>query len=232
MSPLRSPRPTGRAGLTLIEIALCLAIVAALALVVRAFHEPSTEEALRVRAREDMIRFRDRISIHLARHPGESITRLAQILEKNEMGEDPWGNPYVLEAGKQLICTGKNGRLDIEGERRPDDMFEPLPPNPSTPPPPTNEDRSLPVIDPVGPSGVLQEERPEFRAGYRDGGSGIDPASARILVNGNAIATKADETQIRGTPPSELSSGVHLITIEVSDKAGNAARRDWNVVIP
>lgn len=213
-------------------MALCLAIVASLAYLVRAFHEPSSRKALQVRARADLIRFRDRVSIARSQNPEKAITRLDQVLEEGETGEDPWGTPYLFEGGRRIVSLGENGRLDIVGERRPDDQEEPLPPNPVATVAAPNTDRSRPVIDPVGPIGMLSTARPEFWARYRDGGSGIAAPSARLILDGTVLEGTATAAEIRGQPPTDLASGVHLIRVEVGDKAGNLATRHWNVIVP
>ncbi len=212
-------------------MAVCLAIVGVLVLAVTIYHELSSKKSLCVRAQTDLVHFRDQISLHRTRNPSVSILALSQVLEEGETGEDPWGRQYILEPGSRLICVGPNGHIDILGEKLPDDMMEVIAPNPSEETPCPNVDRAPPIINPVGPIGLIRISRPEFFAKFKDAHSEILTTSGKLLLDGSPVNAKASETEIRFTPKSDLTAGMHLITVKISDVAGNEAMRQWNIEI-
>lgn len=71
--------------------------------------------------------------------------------------------------------------------------------------------------------GLLATATPEVTATYSDAGSGIDPASARLTVDGvdrtaEAVATA---TGLSWTPTAALAEGAHAAAVSVRDLAGN-----------
>lgn len=71
---------------------------------------------------------------------------------------------------------------------------------------------------------------PTIRWEVRDDGSGVDPATIAISIDGGAAVTSGiTKTEIEGgysceyTPASALDDGAHTLTFSVSDHDGNAA---------
>ena len=67
---------------------------------------------------------------------------------------------------------------------------------------------------------------PAISAGFREDGSGIDPASIRILLDGEDVTSRAEITgdgfrYAAGT----LADGIHQVDVSLSDRAGNTGNR-------
>ncbi len=63
-----------------------------------------------------------------------------------------------------------------------------------------------------------------------DDGTGIDPASISLSVDGNADAQAkyhAGQNAIYNAPTTPLKEGTHQITIKATDWRGNAATISW-----
>jgi len=87
-------------------------------------------------------------------------------------------------------------------------------------------DTEAPVITVMAPAGgSYTSSLPEVSASYSDGGSGIDPASVRISVDGIDVTSSASVTQtgITYAPASPIADGTHTASVTVSDNAGNTA---------
>lgn len=93
--------------------------------------------------------------------------------------------------------------------------------------PVSEEDTTPPALvlpRPVPDSTV--EGPPLLSAGFREDGSGIDPASIRILLDGEDVTSRAEITgdgfrYAAGT----LADGIHQVDVSLSDRAGNAGNR-------
>ena len=80
---------------------------------------------------------------------------------------------------------------------------------------------------------------PVLSAGFRENGSGIDPASIRILLDGEDVTGRAEITGdgFRYAAQQPLADGIHQVEVTLSDRAGNAGNRlRWrfglNVPVP
>ena len=64
-------------------------------------------------------------------------------------------------------------------------------------------------------------------ASFSDAGSGIDPPSARIVLDGRDVTAHATVTKDGLTlrPPRPLAKGAHRVAVSVADKAGNRSNR-------
>ncbi len=100
---------------------------------------------------------------------------------------------------------------------------------PGTTPPP---DGTPPAVTPVSPlAGQVVAADVTIRMDYADGGSGIDPASAELVLDGADRTVDATVTTMfialvpplndDGTPEG-LPPGSHEVTVTVRDRAGNA----------
>jgi hypothetical protein len=95
-------------------------------------------------------------------------------------------------------------------------------------------DTKAPVITVVAPAGGSYTcSLPEVAASYSDGGSGIDPASVRISVDGIDVTSSASVTQtgITYAPASPIADGTHTASVTVSDNAGNTATATWSFYV-
>jgi hypothetical protein len=97
-----------------------------------------------------------------------------------------------------------------------------------------NCDNTPPVISAADPpdGALLNTARPLIAAAYADEpkGSGIDPGSARLSVDGTDVTGAADigASGASYTPPSPLPEGTHQVTLSVSDRAFNCSERFWS----
>lgn len=71
---------------------------------------------------------------------------------------------------------------------------------------------------------LVNEQTPEIGIAYSDGGSGVDVASLQVAVDTTDItATCAVEPAVATCQAPPLSEGVHTVTVELRDLAGNLA---------
>lgn len=110
----------------------------------------------------------------------------------------------TLEKNRQRATA----RVNLEDERR--------------------DDRA-PVIGDVTPSNGdrVEGRRTHISARFSDEGTGVDPASVRLVVNGRDVTRDArvegNELRFRGF----LERGRHSAELVVGDRAGNTTRRAW-----
>lgn len=68
------------------------------------------------------------------------------------------------------------------------------------------------------------------------GGSGVDPASVRILLSGRNVTNEAQLNPNAFNLRASLAPGHHTVDVTARDRAGNAMRREWGfdvaVVVP
>jgi hypothetical protein len=88
-------------------------------------------------------------------------------------------------------------------------------------------DRAAPAIaNLLPPNGSsLSTLRPAMSANFSDNLSGVDPASAQIVLDGNDITAQAAVTAegFTFTPSSDLAESSHLLAVVVRDRAGNVS---------
>ena len=60
------------------------------------------------------------------------------------------------------------------------------------------------------------------------GGSGVDPASVRILLSGRNVTQDAQVTPQSFSYRSALPPGRHTVDVAARDRSGNAVRRSWS----
>ena len=95
-------------------------------------------------------------------------------------------------------------------------------------------DERAPVIAALTPAPderVGGRRRTHISARLTDEGSGVDPASVRMRVNGRdvtpEIRLEGEEIHFRGF----LARGRHTAELEVRDRAGNATRKAWSFAV-
>jgi beta propeller repeat protein len=83
-------------------------------------------------------------------------------------------------------------------------------------------DSLAPVISAASPSGLLASFS-GISAGYSDSGSGIDPASAQVTLDGAVISGCNATASSVSCQPAGVADGHHNYSISVMDMYGNAA---------
>lgn len=94
-------------------------------------------------------------------------------------------------------------------------------------------DSQPPKIENVSPaaSGTTDTAKPLIYGTFTDGeGTGIDPGSVTIKLDGNDVTSHATVTSsfFNVTPPDVLAPGPHSASISVADKAGNVTNYNWS----
>jgi RHS repeat-associated protein len=96
-------------------------------------------------------------------------------------------------------------------------------------------DRTLPVVGMTAPEdgAVTHNFRPEIIIHYSDALSGIDPASAQLIVNGADVTDQATirASQASFTPAVDLNAGLQNVAVSVSDNAGNTANASFSFTV-
>jgi len=90
-----------------------------------------------------------------------------------------------------------------------------------------------PKITDFGPAqnAVVESDQPLIYANLMDGpGTGINPSATRIAVDGQDVTASAETTGTLFTykPSAALASGLHTVSVSVSDNAGNTAQASWS----
>ncbi|MCZ7643894.1 MAG: Ig-like domain-containing protein [Planctomycetota bacterium] len=94
-------------------------------------------------------------------------------------------------------------------------------------------DAAPPLITPLTPTpgSLIAAPRPAISASFSDPGSGVDPASATLSLDGVGRPITANAAGFSYTPASNLAQGTHQVEVQVSDFAGNRATSNWTFFI-
>lgn len=96
-----------------------------------------------------------------------------------------------------------------------------------------SRDGAAPDITDVEPTGKVRvnQRNLDIRARYKDEGSGIDRGSVRLYMNGHDLSARAQpgNGQVSLDLPNP-TEGRHALRVEVADKLGNKAEREWSFV--
>lgn len=87
-------------------------------------------------------------------------------------------------------------------------------------------DTIAPVISAAGPGGVIGTASTTVTASYSDVHTAIDTAAVVVAVDGNPVACTVTASGA-SCPVSGLADGIHVITVDVRDLAGNPATQ-WS----
>jgi len=69
----------------------------------------------------------------------------------------------------------------------------------------------------------------QISANFEDrGGSGVDPASVRVLISGRNVTPEAQVTPNSFSYRANLPPGRYTVDVTARDRAGNPVRRDWS----
>jgi general secretion pathway protein G len=95
------------AGFSLIELLIVVAIIAALVGVAVPMFQKNIAEAHRAKAQQDLDTLRNAITLHDSQNRPLIGTDLKPLLGRylQEIPNDPWGNPYLLDAGMGLLIS-------------------------------------------------------------------------------------------------------------------------------
>jgi hypothetical protein len=173
------------------------------------------------------------VRFRLVGEPGADVRlRVPGVLTGLRMDEV---RPGVYEAGytvrrnddlgafeRAVAIMEKNGqrvtaRADTRGRGWDDDNYA--------------NDRRAPEISDLSPAhgeNVRERRRTHVSARVTDEGSGIDPESIRLVLNGRDVTA---DTRLRDDTVhfrDELPDGRYTAELTVRDKAGNTARRAWS----
>lgn len=97
--------------------------------------------------------------------------------------------------------------------------------------------RTPPEVQDATPQGTTTTNtRPRVAVRMSDIGSGIDPTSARLLMNGADVTAEATVSagEISYVPATPLPQGTQSVALTVRDKAGNSTSRAWSfrILVP
>lgn len=87
----------------------------------------------------------------------------------------------------------------------------------------TTPDHTPPLVTGVQPSGMIYASSGTVVVDYVDTGSGINPSSVQVTLDGAALTGCIITTSQASCQFSELSAGVHAIGGSVADNAGNSS---------
>jgi hypothetical protein len=97
--------------------------------------------------------------------------------------------------------------------------------------PPSGDNRAPEVVQLVPAEGAIVPAGPPvlITARFEDGrGSGVDPASVRIVVSGRNVTPEAQIDRQSVTFRGALPPGRHAVEVTARDYAGNAVRKGWS----
>lgn len=130
-----------------------------------------------------------------------------------------------LNAFRNTVATLKNGnqrataRVDVRGGDEDREVGG-------------REDRAAPQITELTPGNGERvsdrgERRTRISARLSDEGSGVDPASIRLRVNGRDVTTDARVSEEEVHYRSDLAPGRYTAEVTARDKAGNTTTKAW-----
>lgn len=95
-------------------------------------------------------------------------------------------------------------------------------------------DSLAPAISNEMPQGDVNSRQPRVSAAFSDNGSGINPASARIYIDGvdESVSAAADQYGIVFTAHDDLAPGAHTAMVTVDDNTGNSQSSTWSFSTP
>lgn len=97
-------------------------------------------------------------------------------------------------------------------------------------------DDTAPVTVIVSPlkDAITNNAMPEIKATYSDsdGGSGINTDSVVMTLDGAVVDGGVEALEVTYMPTTDLSEGLHTVTVDVSDKVGNPAETaSWSFTV-
>jgi hypothetical protein len=133
-------------------------------------------------------------------------------------GERTYSRQFNFPTAFQALAMGAAADRSVRREERREERREAR-----------RDERSPDILDLVPANGERVGERGRTRIGARlfDEGSGIDPASVRIRLNGRDVTPDARVTPDDVTFRDELEPGPYTAEVTARDQAGNMTRKAW-----
>jgi hypothetical protein len=126
-----------------------------------------------------------------------------------------------LRKGNERTTARLEIRVDEERAGRPGRDSEPRPGHDNRPP-------QITQVTPANGELVAERQRTRIFARLSDEGSGIDPASVRLIVDGLDVTPNSRITEDEVRYREELGRGRHKADLLVRDRAGNVTRTAWS----
>ena len=88
------------------------------------------------------------------------------------------------------------------------------------------------LVEPAEPR-IVNVARPQIVASFSDEGSGVDPASVELVVDGVDRTGEATVSAagLELTPAENLEEGTHTLSLSLRDSAGNLGKGDWGLIV-
>ena len=100
---------------------------------------------------------------------------------------------------------------------------------PAVQPPADNRPPNVVDITPRDRDVVAGGQNIQISANFDDrGGSGVDPASVRVILSGRNVTPEAQIGPNAFNLRASLPPGHHTVDVTARDRAGNAVRREWS----
>lgn len=239
MPASRHPKASHKGAFTLISLVIGLAILALCAAIAGFFYQDLLTENRTTQARAKMRRIRDAFMLYQVRNKNEdppNLSALKSLVNGSKGLQDPWGRKFILDLdSREIVSLGANGKEDIPGDSRNDDIREQLPPamimNDKVQG--SDLDDAPPAIARIYPLGSTAARQPLIGASFTDHGSGIAKEEVVLLVDDNDVSNRAKvkEKSISWKSETPLAEGRHEVLLRVVDNAENVKERAWNFTI-
>ena len=152
---------------------------------------------------------------------GIDVSKVRAILDGSDITAfsmvNDWGLTYFLTA--ELQDGNHTMRVevwDVEGNTRAEEWEFMV-------------DATPPTIDVLSPAigSVIDDRSPTIDVAVSDFGSGLEEGALVMKLDGSVVAASLEAGHILFSP-AELSDGVHSVRIEMADRVGNLAVREWS----
>lgn len=170
------------------------------------------------------LRVGETLTVELRGTPGGVATfdifNVASGIPMTEVASGVYRGTFTVRAGDNVVNAAVFGHLRVGGQERVIQAGVPL-----------TIDAAAPVI--TGrfpqPGTVVENMRPNIVLTYADQGSGVNPQTTTLTVNGQNVTASATvtETAISYTPPANLPQGTVTVRAVIRDRAGNQTADQW-----
>lgn len=158
-------------------------------------------------------------------YTGSYVIRRADRIDPTQLltarltyGERTYSRQFNYPTAFQALAMGASGDRAARREERREERREAR-----------RDERSPDITDLMPANGEQVGERGRTRVGARlsDEGSGIDPASVRIRLNGRDVTADARVSADEVTFRDDLDPGRYTAEVTARDQAGNMTRKAW-----
>lgn len=158
-------------------------------------------------------------------YTGSYVIRRADRIDPTQLltarltfGERTYSRQFNYPTAFQALAMGAGGDRAARREERREERREAR-----------RDDRSPDITDLLPANGERVGERGRTRVGARlsDEGSGVDPDSVRIRLNGRDVTADARVSAEEVVFRDELDPGRYTAEVVVRDQAGNQTRKAW-----